>query len=209
MNVLAVGAHFNNIEIGCGGTLIRHVQNGDKVILYVATSSGFLNPERVAVGKDEAVFEDGREAAAIIGGKLICGGFETLKLEFDDALNVSLLHLIEKEKIDLIYTHHSSDPKHDHRSLAAATIHAGRHVPRILAYRCSRYPSDVPFAPNFYVDVTDTWEKKIAAIAEYHSKYGKVDENKLEFIKNDAINNGFAMGVKYAEGFRCIRWLEN
>lgn len=208
MNVLAVGAHFNNIEIGCGGTLIKHAQKGDKVILYVATSSGFLNPERVAVGKDVAVFEDGREAAAIIGGKLVCGGFETLKLEFDDSLNASLLRLIEKEEIDLIYTHYSGDPKHDHRALAAATVHAGRHVPRILAYRCSRYPSDIPFAPNFYVDVTSVWEKKMDTIEEYRSKYGKVDEDKLQFIQNDAENNGFAMGVKYAESFQCIKWLE-
>ncbi|MCI6630928.1 MAG: PIG-L family deacetylase, partial [Lachnospiraceae bacterium] len=110
MNVLAVGSHFNNIEIGCGGTLAKHVQRGDKVLLYVAATTGILNSERKEVGKDQAAFDDAREAADIIGGKLILGGFETLHLEFNDNLNSKLVHLIEKEKIDLIYTHFPGDP---------------------------------------------------------------------------------------------------
>ena len=208
MNVLAVGAHFNNIEIGCGGTLLKHVQRGDKVILYVATSSGFLNPERVAVGKNDAIFEDGREAAKIIGGRLICGGFETLKLEFEDSLNAKLVQIIEKEKIDLIYTHHTGDPQHDHRALSLACMHAGRHVPRILMYRCTRFQSDVPFVANYYVDVTDTWDQKLAAIGEYRAVYGNVVADKIDFLTNEARNNGLQTGVKYAEGFQCVKWLE-
>lgn len=57
MNVLAVGSHFNNIEIGCGGALLKHKQKGDRIILFVAATSGFLNSERKEVRKDEIVFE--------------------------------------------------------------------------------------------------------------------------------------------------------
>ena len=207
MNVLAVGSHFNNIEIGCGGTLAKHVQRGDKVLLYVAATTGILNSERKEVGKDQAVFDDAREAADIIGGKLILGGFETLHLEFNDNLNSKLVHLIEKEKIDLIYTHFPGDPQHDHRALARATINAGRHVPRILTYHCTWYQSEMPFTPNFYVDITDTWAQKEEAMQAYETGNGIVSPEKIEYFRNDAENKGRQNGVKMAEGFQIIKWL--
>ena len=82
MNVLAVGSHFNNIEIGCGGALLRHKQKGDTITLFVAATSGILNAERREVRKDDSVFQNAHEAARILGGNLVCGGFETLHLEF-------------------------------------------------------------------------------------------------------------------------------
>ncbi len=208
MNVLAVGSHFNNIEIGCGGALLKHKQKGDKITLFVAATSGFLNSERMEVRKDELVFRNAQESAEILGGKLICGGFETLHLEFDDSLNARLIHMAEKEKFDLIYTHFPGDVQHDHRSLARAVLHAGRHVPRILGYRCTWYQSEVPFTANFFVDISDVWEQKEAAMRKYQSDSGRVKENKIAYFKNDAENNGRQNGVTYAEGFQVIKWLE-
>lgn len=51
MKVLAVGSHFNNIEIGCGGALIKHRQKGDSITLFVAATSGFLDSERQQIKK--------------------------------------------------------------------------------------------------------------------------------------------------------------
>lgn len=208
MNVLAVGSHFNNIEIGCGGALLKHKQKGDRITLFVAATSGILNSERQEVRKDDIVFQDAQEAAEMLGGKLLCGGFETLRLEFEDNLNAKLVHMIEKQKFDLIYTHFPGDVQHDHRSLARAAIHAGRHVPRILGYRCTWYQSEMPFSPNFFVDISDVWEKKEEIMRLYRSDSGRVKENKIAYFKNDAENNGRQNGVSYAEGFQVIKWLE-
>lgn len=208
MNVLAVGSHFNNIEIGCGGALLKHKQKGDHITLFVAATSGILNSERQEVRKDDIVFQDAQEAAEMLGGKLICGGFETLRLEFEDNLNAKLVHMIEKQKFDLIYTHFPGDVQHDHRSLARAAIHAGRHVPGILGYRCTWYQSETPFSPNFFVDISDVWEKKEEIMRLYRSDSGRVKENKIAYFKNDAENNGRQNGVSYAEGFQVIKWLE-
>lgn len=208
MNVLAVGSHFNNIEIGCGGALLKHKQKGDRITLFVAATSGILNSERQEVRKDDIVFQDAQEAAEMLGGKLICGGFETLRLEFEDNLNAKLVHMIEKQKFDLIYTHFPGDVQHDHRSLARAAIHAGRHVPGILGYRCTWYQSETPFSPNFFVDISDVWEKKEEIMRLYRSDSGRVKENKIAYFKNDAENNGRQNGVSYAEGFQVIKWLE-
>ncbi len=94
MNILAMGSHFNNIEIGCGGALLKHRQKGDNIILYVAATSGIINSEREEVKKRDGAFLYAQDAADMIGGKLICGGFETLHLEFDDNLNSKLVNLI-------------------------------------------------------------------------------------------------------------------
>ena len=49
MNILAIGAHFDDVELGCGGTLARHVQQGDHVFVFVATISGFSNQDQEEV----------------------------------------------------------------------------------------------------------------------------------------------------------------
>lgn len=207
MNVLAIGAHFDDIELGCSGSLRKHVENGDKVILYVATQSGFINPDQITIRSNEEAQAEGKKAAELIGGTLVCGGFETLKLEFEDALNAQLVHLIEQEKIDLIYTHYKDDVHHDHAALAKASLHAGRHVPRILMYHSNWYQSDVRFTPDFYQDITDTWNIKEAVIKAHRSEYERVGDAWVEYFRKDAENNGYACGVSLAEGFRCVKWL--
>lgn len=207
MNVLAIGAHFDDIELGCSGSLRKHVENGDKVIIYVATKSGFVSPGQVTVRSNEEAMSEGEAAAELIGGKLICGGFETLHLEFEDDLNAQLVQLIEKEKIDLIYTHYKDDVHHDHMALAKASLHAGRHVPRILMYHSNWYQSDVRFTPDFYQDITDTWGTKEAVIKAHKSEYERVGDTWVNYFRKEAENNGFICGVKLAEGFRCVKWL--
>lgn len=208
MNVLAIGAHFDDIELGCSGSLVKHVEKGDKVILFVATNSGFVSPDKKIVREEEKAMEEGRTAAALIGGELVCGGFETLRLEFEDDLNAMLVKLVEKERIDMIYTHYAGDVHHDHIALARASLHAGRHVPKILSYHSNWYLSECPFSPDFYVDITDTWEKKAEVIKAHKSEYERAGDKWLAYFKNEAINNGYACGVKLAEGFSCIKWLE-
>ena len=41
MNILAIGAHFDDVELGCGGALVKHTEEGDDVYVYVPTVSGF------------------------------------------------------------------------------------------------------------------------------------------------------------------------
>lgn len=207
MNILAIGAHFDDIELGCSGSLRQHVKNGGRVVIYVATNSGFVSPDNVTVRSDDTAMAEGKAAAELIGAALVCGGFETLKLEFEDSLNAQLVRLVEKEKIDLIYTHYKEDVHHDHSALAKASLHAGRHVPRILMYHSNWYQSDVRFTPDFYRDITNTWETKEAVIRAHKSEYDRVGDAWIDYFRKDAENNGYACGVKLAEGFRCVKWL--
>jgi Uncharacterized proteins, LmbE homologs len=208
MNILAIGAHFDDVELGCGGALAKHSRKGDKVYIYVATLSGFSNYAKQLVRGNDLALEEGRKATEILGAELIRGFFETLKLEFTDDLTVELLKIIEQKQIDQIYCHWTGDVHHDHSALAKASLHAGRHIKRILMYRSNWYHASVDFRGNFYVDITDTWTMKEEAIKAHTSEYQRVGEKWLSFFKNEAENAGQRIGVRFAEVFEVVKWIE-
>ncbi len=207
MNVLAIGAHFDDVELGCSGALAKHVKNGDQVYIFVATDSAYSNAEGRVIRSEEEALREGKAAAAIIGAELLCGSSKTLFLEYGEQVNVEILRIIEEKHIDLIYTHWLDDVHHDHYNLARATLHVSKHVPRILMYCSNWYPSPRPFTKNFYVDITDTWETKERAIRAHESEMGRVGDTWINYFKHEAENNGLVNGVKYAEAFEVVKWL--
>lgn len=207
MNVLAVGAHFDDVELGCAGSLAKHVNQGDKVYIYTATDSGYANADGKVIRKATVAKKEGEISAKIIGADLICGDCKSLFLEFEEKTNADLIKIIEDQKIDLIYTHWSRDIQHDHCNLARATLHAGRHVPRILMYRSNWYVSSEAFSANFYVDISETWSVKEQAILAHKSECNRTGNKWVEYFKREALNNGLIAGVEYAEAFETVKWL--
>lgn len=208
MNVLAIGAHFDDIELGCGGSIARHVAEGDKVFAYVATMSGFKNPTDEVVRSNESAKEEGCKAIKILGAELICDAYEVFQLEFREDLNAKILNIVENMNIEKVYTHWTGDIHHDHYALAKASLHSCRHVPRMLMYRSNWYHSAQDFRGTFYVDITDTWHIKEQAIKAHKSEFDRVGSKWVEFFKNEAENAGQKIGVKYAEVFEIVKWLE-
>lgn len=206
MNVLAIGAHFDDLELGCGGALARHCQNGDKVVGFVATDSGFSNLEGVQLRKNETARQEAETASRIIGYDLALGRIPTFYLEYGEQIHCKLLKLIEENHIEMIYTHWVHDVHHDHRNLALATLHAARHVNRIVMYRSNWYSSEKEFCENFFVDITETWVAKEKAIRAYQSEMDRTGEAWLTYFKQEAVNNGLKIGTAYAEAFQVVRW---
>jgi len=209
MNVLAIGAHFDDVELGCGGTLARHARAGDDVFVYVATVSGFANHYQQSVRSNEVALAEAREAMKVLEVKeLICGQFKTLQVEFIDALNVEILRIVEEKRIDLVFSHWPSDIHHDHQAVGRASIHGCRHVPRQLLYRSNWYHSTADFRGNFYVDITGTWEAKKLAIQAHASELARTGSKWISFFENEAENAGQRIGVRHAEVFEVLKWLE-
>lgn len=209
MNILAVGAHFDDIELGCAGSLARHVAKGDKVYAYIATVSGFSNGNNQMIRSNDVALVEGKKAMDILGVELFCGDFKTLEVEFIDALNVQIIKIVEDKKIDLVYAHWRGDIHHDHHAVAKATLHSCRHVPRMLMYRSNWYHSNLDFKGNFYVDITATWSMKKESISAHESEMQRTGEKWIRFFENEAENAGQRIGVKYAEVFEVVKWLEN
>lgn len=208
MNILAIGSHFDDVELGCGGALARHARKGDAVYVYVATVSGFANYNQQSVRSNEIALSEGQAAMKILGVKeLICGQFQTLAVEFVDSLNMEILRIVEEKQIDLVYAHWSGDIHHDHQAVAKASLHSCRHVPRLLMYRSNWYHSTLEFHGNFYVDITETWGIKEQAILSHESEVERTGRKWVSFFRNEAENAGQRIGVRFAEVFEVVKWL--
>jgi len=207
MNVLAIGAHFDDVELGCGGTLAKHVANRDRVTVYVATKSGFANPMKKIVRSDDAASREGQTAMDILGAKLCRGSFGTNDVEFTDALASDIIKVVESSRADIVYTHWVGDIHHDHQAVARASLHSCRHVPRMLMYRSNWYHSTSDFRGNFYIDVTGHWKTKEQVIRAHRSEMKRTGKAWLQFFKNEAENAGQKIGVEYAEVFEVVKWL--
>jgi len=209
MNVLAIGAHFDDVELGCGGALARHAKKGDSVYVYVATVSGFANYNNQTVRSNETALGEAQAAMRVLGVKeMICGKFQTLAVEFVDSLNMKILKIVEEKKIDMVYSHWTGDIHHDHQAVARASLHSCRHVPRLLMYRSNWYHSTMEFRGNFYVDITDYWDIKERAIRSHESEMDRTGEKWINFFRNEAENAGQRIGIRHAEVFEMVKWLE-
>jgi LmbE family N-acetylglucosaminyl deacetylase len=172
LNILAIGAHPDDIELGCGGTLLKAVRQGHNVTMYNITRGS-------ASGDPEKRVQELIHSSQIVGvDTLWIDNFEDTKLSLNSELVNHIEYFIDKVKPDLIYTHSGCDNHHDHRAIAAATIEAGRFVPNIVAYEM---PVTRDFRPQVYFDISDMIDEKIQLLNVFYSQRDKM------FIKSNAI----------------------
>lgn len=208
MKILAIGAHFDDVELGCGGALAVHAARGDEVFVFVATVSGFVNHHDQTVRSSDVARAEAEEAMKILGvKKMFCGDFKTLEVEFTDSLNINILKLVEQLGVEQVYAHWIGDIHHDHQAVARASLHSCRHVPRLLMYRSNWYHSTLSFRGNFYVDISNHWDLKERAIQAHKSEMNRTGEKWINFFRNEAKNAGQRIGVEKAEVFEVVKWL--
>ena len=207
MNVLGVGCHYDDLELGCSGTLANHIEQGDKVTMLVITDSAYKNPKGQWVRRPEVAKEEGLKAAEIIGADLMCFEYPTLQVPFNDELTRRILGIIEDLQIDTIYSHWLYDLHRDHQYAARSTLMAGRHVPRFLMYRSNHYDTEQQFRGNFYSDITGVMHKKMDVIRAHESELERVRKKWLVFFMHQNANDGQIIGVEYAECFEAVRYL--
>lgn len=159
--VLAIGAHPDDIEIGCGGILLRHRAAGHPV--SVLTMSG-----GEAGGEATARAEESRRAAELLSARLFMLSLVDTGIGDDGGTIAEISRVIEEIRPTTIYTHTAKDTHQDHRNVHAATMVAGRRVPRIFAYQAPS--SSVEFRPNRFVAVDDFVDAKLEMIRAYSSQ---------------------------------------
>jgi LmbE family N-acetylglucosaminyl deacetylase len=200
-NVLAIGAHPDDIELGCGGALIKHVNAGDRVTMLVVTKG------EVGPGETDGRLDEQRRAAELMGVEnVIWGGLPDCEVSLHE---LDLVHMIEDvintSGADLIYTHSQHDSHQDHRSVAMATLGAARQHSNILAYASPSYLRE--FSPNVFIDIADTLEKKIDALACHASQVVASEMVSAERVRNTAGFRGHEARVASAEAYEAIRFV--
>jgi LmbE family N-acetylglucosaminyl deacetylase len=198
MRVLAIGAHPDDIEFGCGGTLLRHRLAGDAITLLVMTS-GEQGPDAELRTREQ------EQAASLLGAELRWGGFLDGSVPADgDAVRV-IEHVIAATAPDVVYTHAPQDTHQDHRATSAAALAAARRISRVL---CFESPSSIGFNPTLYVDIAGLVEPKLDLLRAHMSQVlhlGSLVD--LEATESQARYRGFAARVREAEAFESHRFL--
>jgi len=196
MRVLAIGAHPDDIEFGCGGTIMKHAKKGDEVVFIV------LSCGEKCGNKDERK-KEAEESAKKYGAKLHVFNFPDTRIPDDHDVIDKIEKVVEEFKPDRVYTHSVKDTHQDHRKTAFATLAAARRgVSEIFAYESpSLY---LNFHPNYYIDISDFISKKIESLNLFASQNSK-EYMKIDAIKGLAQFRGLLPQVKFAEAFEAIK----
>jgi LmbE family N-acetylglucosaminyl deacetylase len=208
LKIIVISAHADDAELGVGGTISRHVSNGDEVCLVHVTHSGYNSYDGKVMRKKTTAHQESINASKILGIKhLKFLNYETKYVTLSVDLIEDLNRIIDEFKAELVYTHWDGDINQDHSAISKATLIAARNVPRILMYRSNWYDSALRFDGSFYVDISEHIDNKVNSIKAHKTEYKKYGERWIEFYKSQARMMGIQMGVKYAECFKVIKWL--
>ena len=203
MNILAIGAHPDDIEYGCGGMLAKYARKGHDVFMFVASDG--------ARGGDGAVRRrEQDEAARILGVReVFWGGYLDTEVPLSRELIARLETAIQQVAPRMIFVNSPDDTHQDHRHLAQCASSATRYVPNFLFFEG---PSTQNFAPNCSTDIADVLDLKLACLEAHRSQVTKTnieDLTILELARSCANFRGIQARVKYAEAFQSVRLLLN
>ncbi|MHA1744155.1 MAG: PIG-L deacetylase family protein [Candidatus Heimdallarchaeota archaeon] len=221
MKILVVVAHPDDEVLGCGGTIAKHVQNGNEVyclIMGEGVSSRYKRREMAKKEELKALKAEAKKAAEILGiKKVFFKDFPDNR--FDTVPLLEIIKAIEeiKEEIkpDIIYTHYLGDLNVDHRITFEAVLTACRPLPRETTQEI--YSFEVPsatewnfqskqFMPNVFVDISETFNRKIEALKAYRSEIREYPHPRSpESLEIVAKRWGLVVGGGLVEPFVLIR----
>lgn len=218
--ILVVAAHPDDEVLGCGGTIARHTEAGDRVhLLFLAdgVSSRTERPDRAAVQRRQATAaaaarELGADPPRFFGGP-------------DNALDsLALIEVVRAVEAvvsdvapDIVYTHHGGDLNIDHGVACRAVLTACRPLPGspVRAIYAFEVPSSTDWSmpsigPNFqpqrFVDVTDTMVRKRRALAAYADEMREFPHSRsVDALDALARWRGSTAGFQAAEAFEILR----
>jgi LmbE family N-acetylglucosaminyl deacetylase len=194
--VLAIGAHPDDVELGCGGALAKHHSRGD--LLHILTLS------RGAAGGDIGVRAvEAQHAAKLLGATLEFGDLQDAHISESQSTISIIQAAISKVRPTHVYTHSLEDTHQDHRAVHTASLVAARGVPNVYCYQSPS--STVEFSPNRFVDITDFIKPKLRAIGAYKSQVDRSAMLQDDVILATARYWGRYAGHVMAEPMRIVR----
>jgi len=219
MNILAIGSHPDDIEIGCGGTLILYARAGHKVSICNIANGNLGHAVIMPDELREIRKKESEAAATVIGADhyLIDLGDGFVEAGNKEARE-RLIEVIRTTKPDVILTHNPDDYMRDHIQASAMAYDASflATIPHLVTK--SGYTTVFPpvfymdtiagigFIPTEYVDISEVIEQKLEAVACHESQikwmldHDRIDF--LDFVRTCNKYRGLQCSVAYAEGFR-------
>ncbi|MDB5100440.1 MAG: hypothetical protein JWM80_4861 [Cyanobacteria bacterium RYN_339] len=207
MRILAIGAHLDDLEVACGGTLAAAARRGHAVRMLVLTGSAYTNLRGQVLRTAEQALSEGRAAADVLGvPDLRVLAFPSKDVPFDGATAAIKAELADFQPT-LVLTHHPFDSHQAHVGTARATFAAAKPYKAIWLYEGMQPAGQpmVPFRADVYIDIGETLPAKVAALKAHASQYAKYGEAWVETLEARARCRGFEAGVRHAEAFEVVR----
>lgn len=227
LDILAIGIHPDDVELSCGGTLLKHIALGKKVGILDLTHG-----ELGSRGNAELRLQEAKKAALILGvhAREILN-FSDGFFENNKEHQLAIIKMLRLYQPDIVLANAISDRHPDHgrasKLISDACFYAGlrkintefennlqEHWRPKAVYH---YIQDRYIQPDFVVDVSDFVDKKMEAIAAYKSQFYNPESNEpetpltsklfMDFIKSRMITLGRDAGFDYAEGFVAERFI--
>jgi N-acetylglucosamine malate deacetylase 1 len=219
--VLVIAPHPDDEVLGCGGTIAKHVKNGDNVFLCVVTKAYAPEwPEEEITQRRKEVLKVNK----ILGiKKTYFLDLPTVKLDIlpQKEINALISGTVNEVKPEILYIPNKGDVNSDHKIVFNAAMIAARPrgvsaVQRILSYETlsetewsAPYQQD-SFIPNIYIDITDTLKIKLKAMSGYKLELKDFPHPRsLETISAQAKLRGSTVGKNAAEAFMLIREIQS
>ncbi|HEV8539733.1 MAG TPA: PIG-L deacetylase family protein [Nitrospiraceae bacterium] len=201
--ILALGAHPDDVEAGCGGTLLKYARGGHRIFLMVMTEG--------ECGAEPGIRRREQEQAAKIIGieKLYWGGYADTRVPMDQDLIQRIEQVVREVDPQFIFVNFPDDTHQDHRHLATCTVTATRYTKNVLFYEG---PTTQNFSPTVFVDIDPVLEDKVAALEAHESQVKKTNIEAItivDIIRASAHFRGIQGRVRNAEGFIPLRLFIN
>jgi len=220
-NVIVISAHPDDETLGAGGTILKHVANGDNVFWLIVTNvfenQGF-SKERVESRQVEI-----KEVEKLLGiSKTYLLNYPTMTLSSSSLLKMvpEISSVFMEVKPEVIYILNRSDAHSDHRVIFDAVMACTKSfrypfIKQIMMYECISETEFAPalaekiFIPNCFVDITGYLNLKLEVMKVFESE---LDEHpfprSLDNITALAHFRGASVGVKYAEAFQILKFID-
>jgi len=208
MNVLFVGAHHDDLEVSCGGSVKRWVEEGCNVFSAILTDSTWTGPDGICFRDPQQAESYCQKAASLLGYTPISLNYcPCFTLVYSDEKVADLLRIISQHRIDMLVTISPSDAHRDHRAASEIALAATRKIPRVLLTQVSWNSTPQVFTPRYFVDITTQFEVKREAIRCYQDEYARTGHLWERFIQAQGQLFGLEAGCDMAEGFEVVKLL--
>lgn len=218
--VLVVAAHTDDEALGCGGTIARHVAEGD-IVYAVFLADGVTSRPGATTEELEQRNAAAEKAHKILGiTKAYMLGFPDNRMDSVPLLDIvqSLESVLKKIEPQIVYTHHHGDLNIDHRITHQAVLTACRPAPdasvkeiyafEVLSATEWNTPGVAPFIPNVFVDISNYSVQKSEALRAYKMEMRDTPHSRsLENSARQSVYRGNTVGLLGAESFHLIRLL--
>ena len=216
--VLVVAAHTDDEALGCGGTIAKHVAQGDRVCV-VFLADGVTSRSGASAQKLDERTSAARRAQEILGiKKSFMLGFPDNRMDTVPLLDIvqRLEAVIDDVQPEIVYTHHNGDLNIDHQITHQAVLTACRPVPgssvreiyafEVLSSTEWNTPYLLPFIANVFVDISNHLETKMNALNAYALEMREPPHSRSVInAKRLAQLRGSCVGIDAAEAMMAIR----